>query len=98
MNDKAWEVEVDSEQYLKVRNHLIEFFGIGDKEFKYTSFKNIPAPKKLSIYTHSNDNIRSIRFLFTDDKHIEKLLDEEKVMEVFPKILKKIKFEAIEKQ
>lgn len=74
MNDKAWEVEIDSEQYLKVRNHLIEFFGIGDKEFKYISFKNIPAPKKLSIYTHSNDNIRSIGFLFTDDKHIEKLL------------------------
>ena len=75
MNDKVWQIEVDSEQYLKVRGHLINFFGIGDNEIGYISMRNIPAPKTLSIYTHRENNIRDIFFLFTDDKHIEKLLD-----------------------
>lgn len=48
------------------------------------------------VLTVSNDRDKFISYGFNE--HIQKVLDEEKVVEVFPKVLKKIKFETIEKQ
>ena len=48
------------------------------------------------VLTVSNDRDKFISYGFNE--HIQKVLDEEKVMEVFPKVLKKLKFETIKKQ
>lgn len=48
------------------------------------------------VLTVSDDREKFISYGF--DEHIQKLLDEEKVMSVFPKVIKRIKFETIEKQ
>ena len=48
------------------------------------------------VLTVSNDRDKFMSYGFNE--HIQKVLDEEKVMEVFPKVLKKLKFETIEKQ
>lgn len=47
------------------------------------------------VLTVSNDREKFISYGFNE--HIQKVLDEEKVIEVFPKVLKKIKFETIKK-
>jgi len=48
------------------------------------------------VLTVSNDRDKFISYGFNE--HIQKVLDEDKVREVFPKVLKKLKFETIEKQ
>lgn len=48
------------------------------------------------VLTVSNDRDKFMSYGFNE--HIQKVLDEEKVMEVFPKVFKKLKFETIEKQ
>ena len=60
-----------------MRNYLIDFYGIGDNEFEYATPMNIPHPKELTIYVQvdEKENIRNLVSLFTDDKHIEKLLE-----------------------
>ena len=77
MNNNIRELNIDSHYYLKVRNYLIDFYGIGDNEFEYATPMNIPHPKELTIYVQvdEKENIRNFVSLFTDDKHIEKLLE-----------------------
>lgn len=77
MNNNIRKLNIDSHYYLKVRNYLIDFYGIGDNEFEYATPMNIPHPKELTIYVQvdEKENIRNFVSLFTDDKHIEKLLE-----------------------
>lgn len=77
MNNNIRELNIDSHYYLKVRNYLIDFYSIGDNEFEYATPMNIPHPKELTIYVQvdEKENIRNFVSLFTDDKHIEKLLE-----------------------
>ena len=77
MNNNIRELNIDSHYYLKVRNYLIDFYGIGDNEFEYATPMNIPHPKELTIYVQvdEKENIRNFVSLFTDDKHIEKLFE-----------------------
>ena len=71
------ELNIDSHYYLKVRDYLIDFYGIGDNEFEYITLMNVPPPKELTLYVQvdEKENIRNFVSLFTDDKHIEKLLE-----------------------
>lgn len=48
------------------------------------------------VLTVSDDREKFISYGFNE--YMQKVLDEEKVVEVFPKVLKRIKFETIEKQ
>lgn len=80
-----------------------EYYGSKHKSKITSSRQLLDGLKELEdfdipviVLTVSNEREKFISYGFSE--HIEKLLDEEKVMEVFPKILKKIKFEAIEKQ
>lgn len=50
----------------------------------------------IIVLTVSNDRNHFISYGFNE--HIQKLLDEEKVMRVFPKVIHNLKFETIKKQ
>lgn len=80
-----------------------EYYGSKHKSKITSSYKLLNELRDIEnfntpviVLTVSNDREKFISYGFNE--HIEKILDEEKVIEVFPKVLKRIKFETIEKQ
>lgn len=80
-----------------------EYYGSKHKSKITKSYELLDKLKEIEdfdtpviVLTVSNDREKFISYGFNE--HIQKVLDEEKVMEVFPKVLKKLKFETIEKQ
>lgn len=80
-----------------------EYYGSKHKSKITSSHQLLDGLKEIEdfntpviVLTVSNDREKFLSYGFNE--HIQKVLDEEKVMEVFPKVLKKLKFETIEKQ
>ena len=80
-----------------------EYYGSKHKSKITSSYQLLDGLKEIEdfdtpviVLTVSNDREKFLSYGFNE--HIQKVLDEEKVMEVFPKVLKKLKFETIEKQ
>lgn len=80
-----------------------EYYGSKHKSKITSSYQLLDGLKEIEdfdtpviVLTVSNDREKFLSYGF--DEHIQKVLDEEKVMEVFPKVLKKLKFETIKKQ
>ena len=67
---------------------------IKDREGTLKEIEDFDIP--VIVLTVSNDRDKFISYGFSE--HIEKVLDEEKIVKTFPKVIKKIKFETIEKQ
>ena len=80
-----------------------EYYGSKHKSKITSSYQLLDGLKEIEdfdtpviVLTVSNDREKFLSYGFNE--HIQKVLDEEKVMQVFPKVLKKLKFETIEKQ
>lgn len=80
-----------------------EYYGSKHKSKITSSYQLLDGLKEIEdfdtpviVLTVSNDREKFLSYGFNE--HIQKVLDEEKVMEVFPKVLKKLKFETIKKQ
>ncbi len=80
-----------------------EYYGSKHKSKITSSYQLLDGLKEIEdfdipviVLTVSNEREKFLSYGF--DEHIQKVLDEEKVMEVFPKVLKKLKFETIKKQ
>ena len=80
-----------------------EYYGSKHKSKMTSSYQLLDGLKEIEdfdtpviVLTVSNDREKFLSYGFNE--HIQKVLDEEKVMEVFPKVLKKLKFETIKKQ
>lgn len=80
-----------------------EYYGSKHKSKITSSYQLLNKLKELEdfntpviVLTISDEREKFISSGFNE--HIQKILDEEKVIEVFPKVLKRIKFETIEKQ
>lgn len=80
-----------------------EYYGSNHKSKITKSYELLDRLKEIEdfdipviVLTVSNDRDKFISYGFNE--HIQKVLDEEKVVEVFPNVLKKLKFETIEKQ
>ncbi|MBE6139351.1 MAG: response regulator [Firmicutes bacterium] len=80
-----------------------EYYGSKHKSKITSSHQLLDGLKEIEdfdtpviVLTVSNDREKFLSYGFNE--HIQKVLDEEKVMQVFPKVLKKLKFETIEKQ
>ena len=80
-----------------------EYYGSKHKSKITSSFKLLDELKEIVdfdtpviVLTVSNDRDKFISYGFSE--HIEKVIDEEKIVKTFPKVIKKIKFETIEKQ
>ena len=80
-----------------------EYYGSKHKSKITSSFKLLDELKEIEdfdtpviVLTVSNERDKFISYGFSE--HIEKVLDEEKIVKTFPKVIKKIKFETIEKQ
>ncbi|MBE5820789.1 MAG: response regulator [Clostridiales bacterium] len=80
-----------------------EYYGSKHKSKITNSYQLLNKLKEIEdfntpviVLTVSDDREKFISYGFNE--YMQKILDEEKVIEVFPKVLKKIKFETIEKQ
>ena len=80
-----------------------EYYGSKHKSKITSSYQLLDGLKEIEdfdtpviVLTVSNDREKFLSYGFNE--HIQKVLDEEKVVEVFPKVLKKLKFETIKKQ
>lgn len=92
-NFKHYDLIISNNEYYgsKHKSKITKSYELLDKLKEIEDF-DIP----VIVLTVSNDREKFISYGFNE--HIQKVLDEEKVMEIFPKVLKKLKFETIEKQ
>ena len=80
--------------YGKTYLRLLLFLNKDKLEVWLKEIEDFDTP--VIVLTVSNDRDKFISYGFSE--HIEKVLDEEKIVKTFPKVIKKIKFETIEKQ